>query len=61
MMVKKNIAPDLNKVGEKNLYDILRFANAAGAIATLKKGAIPSLPGIARIEKFMSEEQKARQ
>ena len=31
----------------------LEFANAAGAIATLKKGAIPSLPGVLQIQRFI--------
>jgi sugar/nucleoside kinase (ribokinase family) len=29
---------------EKKLREVLRFANAGGAITTTKRGAIPSLP-----------------
>ncbi|CAD5174317.1 fructokinase-1-like [Musa acuminata AAA Group] len=32
---------------EKKLREVLRFANACGAITTTKKGAIPSLPNVA--------------
>jgi fructokinase len=29
---------------QKKLEDAIKFANACGAITTIKKGAIPSLP-----------------
>lgn len=32
---------------EPRLREILRFANACGAITTTKKGAIPALPTVA--------------
>jgi fructokinase len=38
---------------ESALPDILRFANAVGAIATTKKGAIPALPTRAQVEAFI--------
>ncbi len=56
-ILQKNIVRTLNKVEEKDLYEIVRFSNAAGAIATLKKGAIPSLPGVADIERFIEENE----
>lgn len=41
---------DLNK-----LKDLLRFANATGAIATTQRGAIPALPTRAAADQFMAE------
>ncbi|KAJ8510952.1 hypothetical protein OPV22_001386 [Ensete ventricosum] len=38
---------------EKKLRDLLRFANACGAITTTKKGAIPSLPTAAEAMQLM--------
>ena len=35
---------------EKRVREILRFANACGAITTTKKGAIPALPSEADVE-----------
>jgi fructokinase len=40
--------------GDK-LRSMLRFANACGALATLKTGAIPALPTKAEVEAFLSE------
>ncbi|RZS03852.1 hypothetical protein BHM03_00034084 [Ensete ventricosum] len=37
----------------KKLRDLLRFANACGAITTTKKGAIPSLPTAAEAMQLM--------
>lgn len=45
----KNIL-SLNK---KEMKDILRFANAAGALTATKKGVIPSLPTKKQIEQFL--------
>ncbi|CAL9117317.1 unnamed protein product [Musa textilis] len=38
---------------EKKLRELLRFANACGAITTTKKGAIPSLPNISEAMQLM--------
>ncbi|XP_039122462.1 fructokinase-1-like [Dioscorea cayenensis subsp. rotundata] len=38
---------------EKKLREILRFANACGAITTTKKGAIPALPNEAEAQEFL--------
>lgn len=38
---------------EKKLREILRFANACGAITTTKKGAIPALPNEAEVQEFL--------
>ncbi len=56
-ILRENIVRNLNKVEEKNLYEIVRFSNAAGAMATLKKGAIPTLPRVADIERFIEENE----
>ncbi|URD78739.1 ribokinase [Musa troglodytarum] len=40
---------------EKKLRELLRFANACGAITTTKKGAIPSLPTAAEAMQLMGE------
>ena len=53
MILKKNMLPSLQEVNGKELYTALEFANAVGAIATLKKGAIPSLPGVLQIQRFI--------
>jgi fructokinase len=36
------------------LYEMLRFANAVGAMATTKKGAIPALPTRAEVAAFLA-------
>lgn len=40
----------LRKAGEDELRDAMVFANAAGSLATMKYGAIPSMPSRAEIE-----------
>ena len=45
---------DIFNLTEKEMSEILRFSNAAGAITATKKGVIPSLPAEKQIEKFMS-------
>lgn len=42
---------DLNK---EDIEEILKFANATGALATTKKGAIPAMPMQSEIESLMS-------
>jgi len=37
----------------ETLADAVRFANAAGALTTTKRGAQPSLPVLAEVEAFM--------
>ncbi len=48
--VKKD---DLVSLNEDRVKEMLRFANAAGAMATTKIGAIPSLPVKEELEKFL--------
>lgn len=38
---------------EADLRDVLRFANACGALATQTRGAIPGLPTRAQVEEFL--------
>ncbi len=42
---------------EEPLREIMRFANACGALATRKAGAIPALPARAEVEAFLLETQ----
>lgn len=43
----------LDEVRIEQLVEMLRFANGAGALATLKKGAIGSLPTYSQIQAFI--------
>ena len=44
---------DLTALEQKQLDPIMRYANAAGALATQKVGVIPSLPTPSEIESFL--------
>ena len=44
---------DLTALEQKQLDPIMRYANAAGALATEKVGVIPSLPTPSEIERFL--------
>ena len=39
---------------EEKLRSICRFANAVGAITTTERGAIPALPTLSQVERFLS-------
>jgi ribokinase len=43
----------------KALPEAVRFANAVGALAVGKQGAIPSLPQLAEVEQFLKESARA--
>lgn len=45
----KNL-PEIQKLSQKELEDIVSFANAAGALTTTKAGAIPAMPTLGEIE-----------
>ncbi len=47
-------SPDrFSTLTEREIRDCVRFANAAGALATQRKGAIPSLPNLQDVEKLL--------
>ena len=45
-------------VGGKTIEDAVKFANAAGALAVTKRGAIPSLPRLDEVESLFSISKK---
>ena len=47
-------------LNERSLCDAVRFANACGALATQKAGAIPSLPTHMEVEQFLRDVPAAR-
>jgi fructokinase len=44
---REQLAPD-------RMYDILRYANAVGALTSLTQGVIPALPTAAKVEAFLA-------
>lgn len=46
---------DPSLLGPLDLEEILRYANAVGALTATKKGGIPSLPTAAQVEVFLEE------
>lgn len=48
----------LNELVKSEIEQMIDFANAAGSLATIKKGAIPAMPGIVEIEKCIKEMKK---
>ncbi len=40
-----------------NLAEILTYANAVGALTSLKRGAIPAMPTLDQVEYFLSEQE----
>jgi fructokinase len=48
-------AADLDTLKAGDLEEICTFANAAGALATTKRGAITSLPTYQELQKFLTE------
>lgn len=44
---------DIFNLSEEEMREILRFANASGALTATKKGVIPSLPTRKQIEQFL--------
>ncbi len=45
----------ISELREEELRDICRYANAVGALTTLKRGAIPSLPTKRKVERWLKE------
>ncbi|MGI6404486.1 MAG: carbohydrate kinase family protein [Oscillospiraceae bacterium] len=56
--IRKKSLADLKQMPRNELEAIIRFANAAGALAVLKKGAIPAMANMEMICSFL--EQKDR-
>lgn len=48
--LKSKTLQDVKNISDIEIEDIVSFANAAGALATTKKGAIPAMPGQEEIE-----------
>jgi fructokinase len=46
---------DLENLGPLDLEEILRYANAAGALTATKRGAIPALPTAAQLDIFLAQ------
>jgi fructokinase len=44
-----------DKLNLETLPEIIKFANAAGALTSLKRGAIPALPSLDQVNKFIDE------
>ncbi|MDR1249867.1 MAG: carbohydrate kinase [Treponema sp.] len=55
----KNLA-ELRSISKDELADIVDFANAAGSLATTKRGAIPALPTMEEIEACRKNFQRNR-
>jgi fructokinase len=56
-LLRRNIVvSDLQHLDQSDLWDICRFANAAGALATTKRGAIPSLPTVRELQEFLGSQ-----
>ena len=55
-LVDNSIQPSqLDSLSESQLVEMLTFANAAGALATLKLGAIPALPTQEEVIRFLKK------
>ena len=48
-------AEPLAAMTDARLRDMVRFANAAGALTTTRTGAIPALPVLAEVERFLQQ------
>lgn len=44
-----------NKLNIEDLVEIVKFANAVGALTSLKRGAIPALPTLEQVIKFIED------
>ncbi len=50
-----NLRDSMVRLGKTEWAEILTFANAVGALSTTKKGAIPALPTLDEVRRFMKE------
>ncbi|WP_251545812.1 carbohydrate kinase family protein [Pumilibacter intestinalis] len=53
-LLSKLDGKDFAALSDSELYDIFRFANVAGALATTARGALNSLPAKEEIEKYLN-------
>jgi fructokinase len=53
-----NTGTEINGIKPRQLEQMIDFANAAGALATTKKGAIPALPGFSEVEQCRKQAEK---
>jgi fructokinase len=51
---------DLSKLSRDDWRVVLRLANGVGALTTLKRGAIPGLPKLQQVERFIAKKSDPR-
>ncbi|MNJ42928.1 5-dehydro-2-deoxygluconokinase [compost metagenome] len=56
LLDKKATQENLTELLRRNHHEIMLFANATGAITTMKKGAIPALPNQMDVQRFIQQE-----
>lgn len=56
LLDKKATQLNMTELLRTNHHEILQFANATGALTTMKKGAIPALPNQSDVQKFIKQE-----
>lgn len=49
---------DITELTSDELYEMSDFANACGAITSMKHGAIPAMPDLKEVEEFMEKTEK---
>jgi len=52
-LVKNNLYENLKNIDKVSLENVVRYANAVGALTTIGKGAISSLPGITAVQNLL--------
>jgi fructokinase len=57
-LVTINAIKEISQFQPQQLERIIDFANAAGALATTQKGAIPAMPSLAEVEQCMKQVRK---
>jgi fructokinase len=57
-MLKGLLASPCAYQDEQALREICRYANAVGALTTMERGAIPSMPTAERVVRFLEEQRR---